>query len=457
MSAESALNYATKPKSHFQEALRISLPIMASQFVLMIGGFISNLMLSRVDAISFAAGLLINSVQLSLVMVVFGVLYALSALIARVMGEDKQPEQVGQMFLAGCILSLVICVPTIVLLYFVKPILLALGQPVSLVEACARYFHIYLWAVPAVGLISACVQLLLGIMKQGMVLLYSICSLLMSTTLSYLLIFGKLGLPELGIEGLAWAALITAWVAALSLGGFIVLRPAHRIYLLLAFQFSSLKENVGRIVKVGLPISVQMGNEIFSFFITTIMVGWIGIEALDVQQVAARYLFLLVIPIIGLSQAATVVASTYYGAGKLSEVKRAGQAYVGMGLIYSLIVLLAFAAFPDVFIQVFIENKPENSAIYRMLAIILVLIALGQVFDAARNIITGALRGLQDTKFPMQVSMIMIWPIGLPLAYIMGFTLDWGLIGITLAHDIVMVISCAVLYWRWKKHFRHKL
>ena len=455
MKIESALDLnATKSKSRLGEALKISLPIMASQFLLMIGGFISNLMLSRVDDISFAAGLLINAVQLSLILVIFGVLYALSPLIGKVMGEGTRPEQVGQMFLAGCSLSLLICLPTIALLFFIKPILLVLGQPLSLVEATNRYFYIYLWAVPAVGLTSVYLQLLLGIMKQGIVFLYSICNLFVSTILSYVLIFGKLGLPALGIEGLAWAALITSWLAALFLGSFIVYHPSHRSYALLNFKFNLIRQHIKKILNVGLPISMQMGTEIFSFFITTIMVGWISIEALEVQQVATRYLFLLVIPIVGLSQAATVVVSRFYGAEKLGEAKQAGQDYMRMGWLYSFIVLVAFALFPNIFIQIFIENRPDNQAIYQLLAIILVLIALGQIFDAVRNILTGALRGLQDTKFPMQVSMVMIWPVGLPLAYVMGFTLDGGLIGITLAHDIVMAIGCGILYWRWKNRFK---
>ncbi|MCW7538516.1 MATE family efflux transporter [Aquabacterium sp. A7-Y] len=437
-----------------REALKISLPIMVSQFMLMAGGFISNLMLSRVDETSFAAGLLINSVQMSLVTVIFGVLYSLSPLIGRVIGEGRQLERVGQLFLAACSVALLVCVPTILLLYFARPILTALGQPAALIEACASYFHIYLWSVPAVGLISVCVQVLLGVLKQGVVLLYSVLSLLVSTLLSYLLIFGKFGFPALGLNGWAWAVSITAWLAALVLTGFILRHPGHRVYALTTLQRHSLRQSMGSIVRIGLPIAVQMGNEIFSFLVTTLMVGWLGVEALATQQVATRYLLMLVIPIIGLSQAVTVVTSKHFGAGRLGEVKLTGQAYVWMGALYSLIVLAAFALAPDAFVSVFIENRPENAAIYQTLAVLLVLIAIGQIFDAVRNILTGALRGLQDSKFPMQLSIVMIWVIGVPLAYLMGFTWNWGLVGITVAHDIVMAIGCAILWWHWKNKFK---
>lgn len=451
---ESVLEKTAPPlKSTVREALKISLPIMIYQFVVMIGGFISNLMLSRVGPTAFATGLLINSIQMLLLTVVFGVLYAVSPLIGHVKGEGTQPERVGHLFGAGLCVALLLCVPTIVALIFIGPILAALHQPAELVAACSGFFKIYVWSLPAVGIISVCVQLLLGILKQVLVLLYSICSLLLSTTLGYLLIFGKLGLPALGLNGLAWAQSVTAWLAALLLCGMVLGHRSHRPYGLLAFHGEPVRQGVKRIAKVGFPIAVQMGNEILSFFVTTIMVGWLGIVALNVQQVATRYLLLLVIPIIGLSQAATVVASRHFGAGRLSSVKQIGDAYTRMGVVYSLIVLAAFALVPSLFVRVFIEDTPANAAIYHTLAIILVLIAVGQIFDAARNTLTGALRGLQDTKFPMQVSMILIWPIGVPLAYVMGFTLNWGLIGITAAHDVVMVIGAAILWWRWKNRF----
>lgn len=455
MSVEGVLdNATTQSKGRLQEALTISLPIMASQFMTMIGGFVNSLMVSRVDEASFAAALLISSFQLALVIVVFGLLYSVSSLIGRVLGEGRQPERVGQLFTAGCAVALLVCLPTIALLYFIRPVLLALGQSAALVELCTRFFHIYLWAVPAIGLVSVCVQLLLGTLKQGIVFLYSIGNLVVSTGLGYLLIFGKLGLPALGLDGLAWATLITSWLAALAVGGFVLRHAAYQKYALLTLQLSGLKQYMGSIMRVGVPISVQMGNELFSFALTTIMVGWLGVEELNMQQVTSRYVLMLVIPAVGLSQAATVVISRHFGAGNFGEIKRSGRDYAAMGLVYAFVVLALFAVVPNIFIRVFIEDVPKNARMYHTLAIILVLVAIGQLFDVVRNIITGALRGLQDTKFPMQVSIITIWLVGAPLAYVMGFTLHWGLIGMALANIVGMALGCVILCWRWSSRLK---
>lgn len=455
MPVEGVLDHTMrKPKGRLREALAISLPIMASQFMIMVGGFLQSLMLSRVDQASFAAGLLISSMQLSLVIVVFGMLYSISSLVGRIMGEGSQPERVGQLFVAGCAVALLVCLPTIALLYFIGPILLALGQSPALVELCTRFFRIYIWAVPALGLVAVCVQLFLGTLKQGLVFLYSIANLLASIGLGYLLIFGKLGLPAMGLDGLAWATLITSWLAALIMIGFVLRHAGYKRYALLTFQWKSLKQNMGSITRIGAPISVQMGNELFSFALTTIMVGWLGVEELNMQQVISRYLLMLVIPAVGLSQAATVVISRQFGAGDFGEIKRTGRVYAAMGVAYAFVVLLMFTAAPNIFIRLFIEDLPENAEMYRKLAIILVLVAVGQLFDVVRNIVTGALRGLQDTKFPMQVSIVTIWLVGAPLAYVMGFILHWGLIGIALANIVGMTLGCIILCWRWSHRLK---
>ncbi len=438
------------PGARFQEALKIAIPITATQFVVMIGGFLNNMMIARVGTTAFAACLLINSIQLAITVVVHGVLYSLSALISNVVGEGKKLERVGQLVVAGCAVSLLLSLPTMALLLCIKPLLLMLGQPAPTVDVCDRYFRIYVWALPATGIVSVAIQFLFGIFKQSIVFYYSIGSIAVSTALGYVMIFGKLGLPAMGIEGLAGAAVATAWLAFAALGYILLGTSEHRKFELLAFERSAVKSAVGHTLRVGVPISVQWGNEIFSFLVTTIMVGWIGVDALGVQQVATRYVMMLIVPVIGLSRAATIVIGRSFGAKNPADIKLYGGFYTSLGLAYSSIVLVAFVLAPRIFIRVFLADTPENARLFQILPTILVLSAFGQIFDGVRNIVTGALRGLQDTKYPMSVSIVMFWPIGIPLAYFMGFTLHFGLVGITLASNVVVAIGCGVLFFRWR-------
>lgn len=442
-----------KSPGRLKEALGISIPIIASQLLQTAGGFVSTLMLSKVDTVTFAAGLLTGSVQLAMVTVVFGLLFSMSALIGRVVGEGTRPERVGQLWRGGCVGALLSSVPVMLLLYFIEPCLLWLGQPPALARLCGAFFHIFLWSVPAAGLIVAYTQFMLGTFQQATVFLYSLCSLVVWTVLGWLLIFGKLGLPPLGIEGLGWASVLTQWTGLAVLSLFILRRPGNATYALLGGG-PALWDSIRSIVRIGLPISIQMANEIGSFLVTTLMVGWIGVRALEMQQVATRYLMLLVIPIVGLSQAAMIVVSKSAGAGNAGEVRRHGTFYMSMGIVYSVIVLVLFAVFPRPLTALFLSGSPDSADLFGTIAVLLIVVAVGQVFDSVRNVATGALRGLQDSQFPMHVSVLLIWPVGIPLAYYMGFTLGQGLIGMAVAHDLVMAVGSGILVLRWRKKVR---
>lgn len=440
---------AERPRGRLREALSLSIPIIVSQLLMTLGGFVSNLLLSWVDPATFAAGLLTSTLQLALVTVVFGVLFSLSALVGRILGEQTRLERAGQLLLGGVAAVLMLSLPVMALLYYSDPVLGWLGQPAAVAHLVGRYFRWYLWAVPAAGLVTVCIQFLLGSLRQHIVLLYSLVNFILSTLLAYVLIFGKLSMPALGIEGLAIAYLVTSWGACLVLGLYILTRSHYRAMLRDPFGVS-LAGPLRQLFKLGLPIAVQMGNEIGAFLVTTVMVGWLGVTALNIQQVATRYLLLLVIPIVGLSQAVMIIVSRCLGARNPREVRQQGRFYMSLGLAYSAVVLVLFALFPRPLIEVFMTYTPAAADTFRTLALLLIVVAIGQIFDSVRNIATGALRGLHDARFPMQVSVILIWPIGVPLSYWMGFTAHGGLVGIAAAHDVVMALACGILWLRWR-------
>ncbi len=433
----------------FRNILAVVIPTSLAHLVATMGGFINAFMLSYVNEIAFAAGILIASFQLAIVTVSFALLFSLSAIISRIVGENTQLDRVGSVFGAGCVVSLAISVPIMVVLFYVKPILLAFGQEEELAVICESYFRLFVWSIPASALLGVCTQFMLGVFRQNVVFVFSLSSLIFTTALSYILIFGKLGTPSMGIEGLAWASMVASWLGLSLLLMYIFGSRDYKIYRLTKLKLSTLKKSLSETFKLGLPISIQMGNELFSFMVTTIMVGWIGVVALEAQQVITRYMMLIVIPLFGIAQAGTVLVGRHYGSGNQDLVRSYGVLCIWLGVIYALFMLLIFAVIPQPLIAVFIHGESQDLS--NLLPILLVLVAIGQIFDAVRNITTGALRGMQETKYPMLVSIVVIWPVGVPLAYVMGFTLGWGLIGITVAHNISMVISSAILLYYWKQ------
>jgi MATE family multidrug resistance protein len=428
----------------------VATPVVLSQVLQTLGGFINALILARVSDQAFAAGMLITSFEMTVITVSFAVVYALSAMFSRVIGEGRNPERIGLLFSAGTVLALVIAAVNMVVLWNVGPILHALKQPEALTGLCERYFRVFVWSLPIMALRSVFSQFVIGIFKQAVVFYWSGVSLLLGAACSFVLTFGKFGLPALGIEGVAWGSMTASMVGFVVLAAYIFAWPEHRVYRLLQFDLTKLRRPMVRILGVGVPICIQMGNELMAFFVTTMMVGRLGVEALAAKQVMTRYLMLLVIPIFGISQASAVLVGREFGAKNFYRAKAYANTCIAVGFVYSFAVLFVFAFAPGPFIRLFLTSSARDE-LMSVIAKLLVIMAIGQVFDSARNIATGALRGLQSTKIPMLVGIVTMWLLAIPLSYVMGFPLKMGLIGMAAAHSAVMAVSATILVLQWNK------
>ena len=432
------------------QILKTSMPMMISQLIMTLSGFISALILSQVNLEVFSASMLISSVQLVISIVPYALLFCIGSIVSHIASAKQGIEQVGTIFRSTLWVALGISALLMLLLYFIEPLLLTFGQPERLVSITDSYFKVFIWGLPAVGFMRVATQILDGLFKQKITLMTSIVSLALSTFLGYGLVFGCWGFPKLGVPGLAWGFVIQVYLLDLLLLAYLFFSGSFVPYKL--FKFDPLKTVIAtqkKLFEIGGPIVLQTGNELLSFFATTLMVGWLGTTALMAKQVAVRYLMLLVIPLFGLSQAAALFSGKYYGAEQFNEVKSFTRHIVAVGLIYTVAVVLVFAIIPEPFIRVFVSHSDGTPSFYHLVSWLLVLVALGQVFDSLKVIYAGALRGLQDTKYTMQVSLVFVWPVGLGLAYLFGFTLRWGLIGMTVAHLIATAIAAALIYSRW--------
>ena len=430
----------------------LAVPVTLAQAAQTLGGFVNSLMLARVSEDAFAAGMLAFSIQLMVIVVSISVLFSLSALISQILGEQTAPERVGRLFAGGVILALAVAVVDMAVLWNVGALLRALGQPPVLAELCGRYFRIAMWSVPFSALLALYSQLLMGLFEQIVVLAVNVLSMVVGASVSYVLIFGKLGCPALGMNGMAWAALVASSTSLACLTGYVASRHKYRMFALWKVRPGELGQSVSQIVRVGGPIVVQMGNEMASFFATTIMVGWMGVEALQAKQVVARYLMLLVLPIFGLSQASTVLVGKQFGGRNFKDMNAYATVCMALGVVYSVSIVVIFLVAPGPFVRLFLGEASD--AQMRFVGELLVITAIGQIFDSLRNVATGALRGLQITRLPMIVGVVSIWGVGVPLAYVMGFTWGMGLVGMAIAHTASMAGASAVHVVLWSRAVR---
>lgn len=427
----------------------LALPMAGSQFMNVASGFLCMAMLAQLGHEVLAASALIFSTQLSIMVSGMSVLFSLSVLVGHAYGAKDYPT-IGNYVQQGWTLGLLISIPIMILFWHIDSILIFFGQTKEIADIVHSYFHAFVWAVIP-GFLSTCnMQFGYGIHKKMLIVSTSFMSVMVLLITAYVLIFGKWGMPKLGVAGLGFATALQYSFFFIFTTLFFYYEKSFKAFELFKYRVHQHWEHFIQMFRIGWPICVQMGGEMLSFFVSGIMIGWIGITALAAFQIVNQYYFLIVIPIFSLSQASGILVGHARGAKQFHEIKKLSYASIAIVLVASLFVAFVFLLFPKNLASFYMDvNNPTNAATLHLTILIFMIIAFSQVLDGLRNILIGILRGLFDTRFPMYMSLITIWLVGMPLSYILAFPLHLGAVGFVIGGMLGMFGGATVMIYRW--------
>lgn len=437
-------------KKASRKIVPLALAMAGTQFLNVASGFLCIIMLAHLGHQVLAASALMISTQVTIMVIGMSILFTMSLLIGHAYGA-KNFSAIGNLLRQGWMLALIISTITILIFWFIGSILRFFNQSPDLIPLVVQYAHAYVWAVLPFQLAVCNQQLCYGVHQQRLAIISSFCSVTALLISAYILIFGRFGAPALGIKGLGYAVAIQGWIGFFVLNILMHQRDIFRRFDVFQFkshQWNSLKQ----IFKIGWPMSFQMTIEMLSFFAFAMMVGWIGANALAATQVVNQYVFLTVVPVFALSQACGITVGQAKGAGDLHEVKNLGYAGMRIALSWALIASVFFITCPKILASLYFDTSdPANAQTLRWVIWLFIIAAVSQTFDALRNTMTGALRGLFDTRFPMYVGFIALWLVGIPLAYLLAFVLHVGILGIALGSAAGMMTGALIILYRWQK------
>ena len=345
--------------------------------------------------------------------------------------------------------------PLIVLFLLAPRILSATGQLPGLVVFVKQYFYALTWGAPGYVLLAAIQQALYGMSKQRLVIVGNVICLLIFIPVTYGLIFGKFGIPAQGVAGVAY--------------GFAIQVYLNIIFLLLCFyclkEFKSLAlfewrskqrwNYVKQLLQIGWPMSAQFGGELVGFFVVSVMIGWLGSNALAAAQVTQQCLFLFVVPMFAVAEATGIMVSQAVGGKRYLTVKRIGEVCLWAATAVVLIFAVIFLTVPKFLASLYINvHDPNNAQIVHLVKILFILLAFSLVFDTWRNIATGALHGFYDTRFAMWVGIFIMWIIAVPFGYLLAFTFQQGVVGFRIASSVAFLIGAGLIWWRWRRRVK---
>ena len=263
---------------------------------------------------------------------------------------------------------------------------------------------------------------------------------------NYLLIYGKCGLPELGLLGAGISTLFSRMVMVFVFV-YIFLRSSRFVRYKVGFlRMGWSKAMFCRLNGLGWPIAFQMGMETASFSLSAIMIGWLGTIALASHQVMLAISQFTFMMYYGMGAAVAVRVSNFNGQRDIVNVRRAAYAgfhmMMALGAVLSLIVFLFRNQLGSWF-----TDSPE---VVTMVTSLIVPFLIYQFGDGLQITFANALRGISDVKPMMLIAFIAYFVISLPVGYLCGFVLDWGIVGVWMAFPFGLTSAGWMLWWRFR-------
>jgi multidrug resistance protein, MATE family len=400
---------------------------------------------------ALAASVLGVNVMFVLLLFSIGVVAATAPMVAQDLGRRRHAvREPRRTIRQGLWVALALGLPAMLLLWNIAPLLHLFHQDPALIPGAEAYVHAAMWGfVP--GLWFVVLRNFIASLERpraGMVIMLIGVSL--NGLAAYGLIFGRLGLPALGLWGAGLAAALTNVFLFVSLLGFILIDRQFRRFHILGHLWRADWARFAEIFRIGLPIGMTLVMEVGLFAAAGFLMGLIGTAELAAHQIALQCASVTFMVPLGLAQAATVRVGLAAGAGHAPGVLRAGITALLMGSLFMLAMATVMWTAPAAIAGLFIDaTDPGNAAVIRAAVLFLAIAALFQIFDGGQVIGAGALRGLKDTRWPMAFAAVAYWGVGMSLAVGLGFGMGWGGLGIWLGLAAALAVAAFLMVARF--------
>ena len=380
--------------------LRLAGPMVVSTVSFTVMQFVDRFMVSRLGTDALAAVLPAGFVSFLPGGFALGMITSVNTFVSQSLGRGEKTacsNYFWQMVYMGMVYFLVAAA----VLWPVAPLLFKLmGQPTGVAEMEVIYFRIMLYAHIAAVINWSSNQFFMGIHRPIITMISSLCGQIVNVVANYALIFGKFGLPAMGIAGAGWGTFAGIAVAAVINMGIFLSSPISREFRsrqTLNLDFAKMRD----LLRIGLPAGVGlMVNVAVWGVVLFALVGRFGREALAATSAVLSYTNLSAMPIVGIGTALTAAVGRTIGTGRKPLAIKQTHVCLKIGLVYMGLVGACFFFLRDS-LMVFWSDDPKVIAIGSQ---ILICAALYQVFHAARIIYAGVLRGAGDTLWLALVS-----------------------------------------------------
>ncbi|MFB2875437.1 MATE family efflux transporter [Floridanema aerugineum] len=435
--------------SEIRASLHLGIPLAAAQLAQSLTTFVDTVMMGLLGSQTIAAGGLGAVTFTILLLVSSAIVSAVSPLVAEAYGANKN-NMVECVVRQGLWLAIILGIPISLIVFHGKSLLLLFGQDGNTVALTEEYLRSIAWGFLPAIIFAVLRNFVSAVSQPRPIMVIVICGTCLNIAANYVLMFGKLGLPALGLAGIGWGSTLTFWSMLIAIIIYIKTQTTLKKYEVFRnfHQFNS--KILGNLLHIGLPIGMLTAVETGLFTVTTFLMGMLGTITLAAHQIALQTAATTFTIALGISFATTVRVGQEVGQKNAKNARLAGYVGISLGGIFMAFMGILFWLMPERIVSLYLDiNNPANTAVVNQAKALLRVAAFFQIADGIQVTAVGALRGLKDTRIPMLIGIFAYWCIGLTSGYLLGIKLGFGSVGLWWGLALGLAVASIILTWRF--------
>ncbi|MDH3641287.1 MAG: MATE family efflux transporter [Gammaproteobacteria bacterium] len=406
-------------RAELRQLLQLALPLILTQLSQMGMGVADTIMAGRVSAADLAGVALGGNLFWPTVMFLSGIIMSITPSVSQLHGAGRQRES-GEVVRQALWIAVVGGGVLVVGLRNVEALYHLIGVDPLAIPISVAYLQAMSWGVlPLLGYFA------MRYLCEGMswtlpAMLITGSALLLKIPLNYLFIYGGevagIEIPAMGGAGCGWSSALVMWYVLIAIVVVVVFSRMKIADLFGRFSTPDWQE-IGRLIRLGLPIGATIFLEFSMFSVVTLLIGRLGVEAVAAHQIGTSVGGVTFMVPMALGMAASIRVGFNIGAGKVEAARRSGWVAINVALVFALL-----AALMVFFGREWIAGLYTKDLSVQLLAVdLLLFVVVFQFFDDAQVTALGALRGYKDTRTSMWIAMVSYWAVGLPVGVALGF------------------------------------
>ncbi|MEZ4841047.1 MAG: MATE family efflux transporter [Flavobacteriaceae bacterium] len=440
--------------SEFAYNLKLAYPVMLGMIGHTLVGFIDNVMVGQLGTAELAAVSLGNSFIFIAMSLGIGFSTAITPLVAEADGEGNV-DKGKKAFNHGLFLCTVLGILLFLMIMGARPAMYYMKQPKEVVELAMPYLSLVAFSLIPLIMFQAFKQFADGLSETKYAMYATLLANVVNVVLNYIFIFGKFGMPQLGVVGAAIGTLVSRVIMLLFIALLLRSKEKFKPYVDDNFNFRRLKKAIlKKIINLGLPSSLQMFFEVAIFTVAIWLSGVLGKNPQAANQIALNLASMTFMVAIGLSVAAMIRVGNQKGLKNYVELRRIAFSIfiltIFIETVFALIFMLLNKELPKMYLDVNdVQNMVDNAQVISLASKLLLVAAVFQISDGLQVVALGALRGMQDVRIPTLITFIAYWLIGFPICYFLGKEDVYGSVGIWIGLLAGLTASAVMLFWRF--------